>query len=57
MPMGDKVADSPSKMIDARTAEGGDRRATTLARPRTLIKQADPGRAAVAHNVSERAGK
>jgi hypothetical protein len=33
---------SPSKMIDARVKELGDWRAKTLARMRTLIKQADP---------------
>jgi hypothetical protein len=35
-------AQSPSRLIDARIAELGDWRAKTLARARTLIKQADP---------------
>jgi hypothetical protein len=40
--MGDDVADSPSKMIDARIAELGDWRGETLAHIRELIKEADP---------------
>ncbi len=36
------MADSPSKMIDARIAELGDWRGETLAHLRKLIKQADP---------------
>lgn len=40
--MGDDVADSPSKMIDARIAELGDWRGETLAHIRKLIKEADP---------------
>ena len=35
-------AASPSRLIDARTAELGDWRGETLARVRALIKQADP---------------
>jgi hypothetical protein len=34
--------DSPSQMIDARIEELGDWRSETLARVRTLIKEADP---------------
>jgi len=34
--------DSPSQLIDARIKELGDWRGETLARVRTLIKQADP---------------
>ena len=34
--------DSPSRLIDARIAELGDWRGETLARVRSLIKQADP---------------
>src|SRR6266513_4014637 len=34
--------DSPSRLIDARIKELGDWRGETLARVRTLIKQADP---------------
>jgi len=34
--------DSPSRLIDARISELGDWRGETLARVRTLIKQADP---------------
>jgi hypothetical protein len=34
--------DSPSQLIDARVKELGDWRGETLARVRTLIKQADP---------------
>src|SRR5262245_26094633 len=34
--------DSPSRLIDARIKELGDWRGETLARIRTLIKQADP---------------
>jgi hypothetical protein len=37
-----KGGDSPSQLIDARIAELGDWRGETLARVRTLIKQADP---------------
>jgi hypothetical protein len=37
-----KGVDSPSHLIDARIAELGDWRGETLARVRTLIKQADP---------------
>lgn len=36
------MADSPSKLIDARIAELGDWRGETLAHIRALIKQADP---------------
>ncbi|OMC48403.1 hypothetical protein A5745_22805 [Mycobacterium sp. IS-2888] len=36
------VADSPSKLIDARIEELGDWRGETLAHIRKLIKQADP---------------
>ena len=36
------MADSPSKMIDARIAELGDWRGETLAHIRKLIKEADP---------------
>jgi hypothetical protein len=35
--------ESPSELIDARIKELGDWRGKTLARLRTLIKQADPG--------------
>jgi len=35
-------AESPAQLIDARIAELGDWRGETLARVRTLIKQADP---------------
>ena len=35
--------ESPSQLIDARIEELGDWRGETLARVRTLIKQADPG--------------
>ncbi len=35
-------AESPSRLIDARIKELGDWRGKTLARVRTLIKQADP---------------
>lgn len=38
-----KGADSPSALIDARIKALGDWRGETLARVRTLIKQADPG--------------
>jgi hypothetical protein len=38
-----QTADSPSKLIDARIEELGDWRGETLARIRSLIKQADPG--------------
>jgi hypothetical protein len=37
-----KGEDSPSRLIDARIKELGDWRGETLARIRTLIKQADP---------------
>src|SRR4051794_8061763 len=37
-----KGGDSPSVLIDARIKELGDWRGETLARVRTLIKQADP---------------
>jgi hypothetical protein len=36
------MPESPSQLIDARIAELGDWRGTTLARLRALIKQADP---------------
>jgi hypothetical protein len=36
------VGDSPARLIDARIMELGDWRGETLARMRTLIKQADP---------------
>jgi len=39
---GQKDAESPSKLIDARIAELGDWRGETLARIRKLIKEADP---------------
>lgn len=42
MRMGDDVADSPSKMIDARIAELGDWRGEMLAHIRELIKKAVP---------------
>jgi hypothetical protein len=38
----DKAGDSPSQLIDARIEELGDWRGETLARIRSLIKQADP---------------
>jgi hypothetical protein len=38
-----QAGDSPSELIDARIAELGDWRGETLARVRTLIKQAVPG--------------
>jgi hypothetical protein len=38
-----KGGDSPARLIDARIKELGDWRGETLARVRTLIKQADPG--------------
>jgi hypothetical protein len=38
----DKGADSPSQLIDARIRELSDWRGETLARLRSLIKQADP---------------
>src|SRR6201995_1943304 len=38
----DNDGKSPSQLIDARIAELGDFRATTLARIRKLIKEADP---------------
>ena len=37
-----KGADSPSQLIDARITELGDWRGETLARVRSLIKEADP---------------
>jgi hypothetical protein len=37
-----KAGNSPSQLIDARIKELGDWRGKTLARVRTLIKQADP---------------
>jgi hypothetical protein len=37
-----KAADDPSRLIDARIKELGDWRGETLARVRTLIRQADP---------------
>ena len=37
-----KAADSPSQLIDARIKKLGDWRGETLARVRTLIKEADP---------------
>jgi hypothetical protein len=37
-----KAGDSPSQLIDARIKELGDWRGETLARVRSLIKQADP---------------
>ncbi|HEY7549411.1 MAG TPA: DUF1801 domain-containing protein [Hyphomicrobiaceae bacterium] len=37
-----KAGDSPSQLIDARIEELGDWRGETLARVRSLIKQADP---------------
>jgi hypothetical protein len=40
---GTKGGDSPSRLIDARIKELGDWRGETLARVRSLIKQADPG--------------
>jgi hypothetical protein len=36
------AGDSPSRLIDARISELGDWRGDTLARVRTLIRQADP---------------
>jgi len=38
----DKAGDSPSQLIDARIEELGDWRGETLARVRSLVKQADP---------------
>ena len=38
----EKAGDSPSQLIDARIAALGDWRGETLARVRSLIKQADP---------------
>ena len=38
----DKAGESPSRLIDARIDELGDWRGQTLARIRTVIKQADP---------------
>ncbi len=38
----EKGGDSPSELIDARIEELGDWRGETLARVRSLIKQADP---------------
>ncbi len=40
--MPDNAQDSPSKLIDARIAELGDWRGETLAKVRTLVKEADP---------------
>jgi hypothetical protein len=39
---GGKAGDSPSQLIDARIQELGDWRGETLARVRSLIKEADP---------------
>src|SRR5471032_117218 len=39
---GSQKSKSPSRLIDARIKELGDWRGKTLARVRTLIKQADP---------------
>jgi hypothetical protein len=39
---GSKAENSPSRLIDARIKELGDWRGDTLARVRSLIKQADP---------------
>jgi len=39
---GSKGGDSPARLIDARIKKLGDWRGETLARVRTLIKQADP---------------
>jgi hypothetical protein len=41
-PKQETATDSPSRQIDARIKELGDWRGKTLARLRTLIKQADP---------------
>jgi hypothetical protein len=41
-PKQDKGGDSPAQLIDERIKELGDWRGETLARVRTLIKQADP---------------
>jgi hypothetical protein len=41
-PKQDKGEDAPSQLIDARIKELGDWRGETLARIRTVIKQADP---------------
>jgi hypothetical protein len=41
-PKQDKGGDSPAQLIDGRIKELGDWRGETLARVRTLIKQADP---------------
>ena len=38
-----RQAESPARLIDARIKELGDWRGETLARIRSLIKQADPG--------------
>ena len=38
-----KAEDSPSRLIDARIKKLGDWRGETLARIRTVIRQADPG--------------
>ena len=40
--MSDHATDSPSQLIDARIRELGDWRGETLARIRSVIKQADP---------------
>jgi hypothetical protein len=42
MPVSRPEKDTPSRRIDARIAELGDWRGRTLARLRTLIRQADP---------------
>jgi hypothetical protein len=41
-PKEEKRGDAPSQLIDARIKELGDWRGETLARIRTLVKQADP---------------
>src|ERR1700755_1818571 len=41
-PKEEKAGDSPSQLIDARIKQLGDWRGETLARVRTLIRQADP---------------
>jgi len=41
-PKGEALKESPSQLIDARIKELNDWRGETLARVRTLIKQADP---------------
>ncbi|MDQ3726316.1 MAG: DUF1801 domain-containing protein [Actinomycetota bacterium] len=42
VPMTGKAGDTPAQLIDARIAELGDWRGETLARVRSLIKEADP---------------